>query len=370
MRGTVGVDIGATSVRVVEVTGVDQNGYALVSAVGMSSLPLNAVVAGKIRSPRDVSIALIKAMRMAGVSKRGFIIGISTPTTSFENRVLPTSLSVSERETHLRTLGKALGSSYTLDESVIATYLAKTDQGNTTLSTVGVSSVLNDDVAAVQAVCDLARCTPRAIDLSAAATMRALVRVNSASIEVGSIVDVGASKVTVSTRQGMHLRSVRTTAGGGDDITKAIAGALNISFEAAEELKCTLKLSAAYSRIVQRGAYATTDEMINTEEAITADALNSAADLLVDSIAQSIEASASTGPLPQGVTLCGGTCLLRGFKDRLQRRVGIPVSISRPWAELEKSKKNAEYFKQGKPDPAILISLATAAGLALWKEPL
>lgn len=370
MRGAVGVDIGATSVRVVEVTGVDQNGFALVSAVGIASLPLNAVVAGKIRSPRDVSISLVKAMRMAGVSKRGFIIGASTPTTSFENRVLPTSLSMAERETHLRTLGKSLGSSYSLDESVIATYMAKTDQGNNTLSTVGVASVLDDDVAAIQAVCDLARCYPKAIDLSAAATMRALVRVNSASTEVGSIVDVGASKVTVSTRQGMHLRTVRTTAGGGDDITKAIAGALNISFEEAEDIKCTLKLSAVYSRISQRGAYASSDETVSSQDAITAESLNSAADLLVDSVAQSIEASSSAGPLPQGVTLCGGTCLLKGFKDRLQRRVGIPVSISRPWAELEKSKKNAEYFKQGKPDPAILISLATATGLALWKEPL
>jgi len=371
MRGTVGVDIGATAVRVVEVTGVDQNGYALVSAIGLAPLPLNAVVAGKIRSPRDASIALARAMRMAGVSKRGFIIGVSTPTTSFENRVLPTSLSSSERETHLRTLGKPLGSNYGLDESVIATYLARTDQGDTTLSTIGVSSALSDDVAAVQAVCDLAKCSPRAIDLSAAATMRAMTRVNSSSMEIGSIVDVGASKVTVTTRQGMHLRTVRTTAGGGDDITKAIAASLNISFKEAEDLKYTQKLSANFSRIAQRGAYATQEETINTEEALLADALNSSADLLIDSIAQSIESSSSAGPLPQGVTLCGlGACLLRGFKDRLQRRTGIPVTIVKPWAEIEKSKRNAEYFRQGRPDPAVLISLATATGLALWKEPL
>jgi type IV pilus assembly protein PilM len=372
VASTVGVDIGATMVRVAEVTGVDQNGYALVSAIGTAPLPLNAVVAGKIRSPKDVSIAIVRALRDAGVSRRGFILGLSTPTTSFTNMLFPTAVRSSERESAIRAMGKALGSSYSLEESVIATYLAGTsaDQGANMLSTVGVASSLDEDVIALQAVCDLARCYPRAIDLSAAATMRSLVRVNSSAVEIGSVVDIGASKVTVATRQGMYLRSVRTTAGAGDDITKAIAGALRVSFEEAEELKCTMRLTSSYSRDNSRGSYASSDETTNTTDSVAMDALNSAADLLVDSVAQSVESSSETGALPQGVILCGGSCLLRGLKDRLQRRIGIPVSISRPWAELEKSKKNAEHFKDGKPDPALLISMATAIGLALWKEPL
>ena len=100
-------------------------------------------------------------------------------------------------------------------------------------------------------------------------------------------------------------------------------------------------------------------------------ALTASVDMLVDTVAQSVETDAANhGSMTQGVSLCGGTSLIRGLKDRLQLRLGLPVAIGRPWADLERSKRNAPYFVSGKPDPKLLLMLSTAVGLALWKEPL
>jgi Tfp pilus assembly PilM family ATPase len=98
-------------------------------------------------------------------------------------------------------------------------------------------------------------------------------------------------------------------------------------------------------------------------------ALSVSVDMLVDAIAQSVEDDAANfGSMSQGVSLSGGTALLQGFKTRLQSRLGVPVSIGRPWAEIERSRRNAPFFKDGKVDPRLLVVLSPAIGLALWKE--
>jgi hypothetical protein len=48
----------------------------------------------------------------------------------------------------------------------------------------------------------------------------------------------------------------------------------------------------------------------------------------------------------------------------------VPVVIGRPWADIERSKRNIDFFNEGKPDPFLLYRLSNAVGLALWKEPL
>jgi cell division ATPase FtsA len=204
------------------------------------------------------------------------------------------------------------------------------------------------------------------MDLSGAALLRALTRANPQYGEVSTVVDIGASKVVVATRSGHHLRSVRTTAGAGVEMTRALAQAVGCTFEEAENIKRGMRLPAVERNTVDGYAKAE-QEQISPAERILSQSVN----MVVDSIAQSIEADAANfGSYTQGVTLCGGTSLLRGVKDRLQRRVGVPVIIGRPWAEVERSRRNAAFFIEGQLDPRVLLSLSTAIGLALWKEPL
>ena len=100
MSKLVGVDIGSTSVRAVEVAGVDVKGYALISRIGSSPLPQGAVVAGRVRSPKDVSVALVRALRAAGLPRHGFILGMTSPDLALTTMVFPATVRASEREAY------------------------------------------------------------------------------------------------------------------------------------------------------------------------------------------------------------------------------------------------------------------------------
>ena len=371
MSKLVGVDIGSTAVRAVEVAGVDVKGYALISRVGISPLPQGAVVAGRVRSAKDVSVALVRALRAAGLPRHGFVLGLTSPDVALTTMVFPSTVRASQREGSIRAMGRPLGTTFSLEESRLATYLAgtTTTAEGLSMSTIGVAAALDADVKALQSVCELARCAPRAIDLSAAGLLRSLIRVNSAAGEVGTIVDVGATKTMVATRQGMYLRSLRTTVGAGDEVTRAIAAVTRGSFEEAEQQKYTMRLEEGRGSV--DAGYGTDDDDFarSLRRSPVDSAFSGAVDMLVDAIAQSVEADAANfGSMSQRITLTGGTALLHGFKRKLQQRLGIPVATGRPWADVERSRRNAAFFKDGKVDPRFLVVLSCATGLALWKE--
>ncbi len=363
--GYVGVDIGASAVRVAGVDGVTSEGMALVSRVGLEPLPRGAVVAGRIRDEKTVASALLKALKQAGVSRQGFVIGIASPDSALTARDVPLGMRRGERIPALRLSGSSIAPTFDITEAALATYLAgqNTNRDGITLSTIGVAAVRQTDLDTLLATCERARCSPKAVDLTGSALLRSFVRVGSAPA-VGALVDIGATQTTVVTREGMHMRSLRTTVGGGDDLTQSYANGSGLPFDDAEVAKA--KVDLPITRTGGGGGYVE-DSREDPGEA----SISKAVDLLVDAIAQSIESDANTfGSAPQQIALCGGGGLLRGIKGRLRVRTGIPTKIARPWVELEWSKRNAEHFTEGRADPLLLLSLGAAAGLALWKDPL
>lgn len=372
MSRMIGADIGATAVRVTEVAGVDSNGYAIVTRLAIVPLEPGAVVAGRIRNPKAVSTALLAALREARLPRYGIVLGIGSPDTAISRMALPAVIRADEREGAIRALDRPIAPTFALEDSALSTQSVRIDANpdGTQSAIVAVAAVQQAEIDMIQQVCRLARVTPRAIDLTGAAVTRALTRIAPSTQEVATVVDIGASKTTVATRAGLHLRSLRITAGGGVDLTRAIAGVTGEDVETAELRKLSYRLSAPL-RTGSGFSYGFDDDEQPNQELTAIDrAVNGAVDALVDSIAQAIETDAANhGSYTQGVTLCGGTALLRGLKDRLQQRVGVPVQIGRPWAEIERSSRNASFFTDGQTDPRVLLSIATATGLALWKEP-
>lgn len=377
MGRMVGVDIGATAVRVVEVRGLDSKGYAIVSRLAVAPLREGAVVGGRVRNHVVVSQALIRALRQAGVGHYGFVVGLSSPDAAVAHLQLPAAVRPGERVKAIRTLDRQISPTVPLSEASLSTNVVRTDvtgEGHA-MTTLCVAAALQSEVDSLLKLMKLSRCQPRAIDLSGAATMRALVRTTVDAAEVHTVVDVGATKTTITTRQGLHLRSIRSAPTGGDLITRVLMQVTGDDFETAERRKAYLRLpSAAAHPVVLDAGYGADDELAEAEAAARRSALDealvTAGDELVETIAGSIEADAMNhaNSFTQGVVLCGGTAQLGGLKERLHQRVGVPVQIGRPWAVLERSKQNLVYFRDGVEDPRLMMSLTTAIGLALWKE--
>jgi Tfp pilus assembly PilM family ATPase len=104
-----------------------------------------------------------------------------------------------------------------------------------------------------------------------------------------------------------------------------------------------------------------------SSESSVENAMTLAAGTLIDQIAQAVEADAGS-VATRYVALCGGGAQLRGFKERLQRRLGVDVRLGQPWAHLARTRSNLDYFHNGREDPRLMLSLTTATGLALWRD--
>jgi type IV pilus assembly protein PilM len=369
MKKMVGVDIGTTEVRAVEVAGVDSNSLAIITRVGVSPTPEGAIVGGRIKNPQLLATAMVRALKRAGLPSYGFVLNFSSPDVAMTTMTLPAAIRRDERESAIRALGRPLSANLPLEDSVITSQLlsaAETAEGFE-VHTVAVAAALRSELDVIQSMCKMARCTPRAIDFGGVALIRALTRSQSTSNEVATVVDIGASKTSVATRVGPHVRSLRVTAGGGSELTRSLLSSYGGDFETAERAKYGMKLPGNTRKIASTYA----DDEYRGDKDPALQSLASASDVLVDTIAQSIELDAANhGTYTQGVFLTGGTALLRGFKERLQQRVGVPVVVGRPWADIERSKRNVEMFVDGRPDPRLLFRLSTAVGLALWKEPI
>ena len=367
----IGMDVGATGVRAVEIAGVGPDGFAVVTKIGIAPLPEGAIVGGRVRSPERVAAAMVKALKNGGISRYGVVLGLATPDVNVTKMLLPASVRSDERLTAVRALGRPIAPTLALEDSALTCALVDvhTAPDGVSMATIDVVAARQTDLDGLLEAARLAKITLKAVDLTGAALVRGLSRANPAYGEVGTVIDIGATKVTVATRQGSILRSVRTTLGGGNDLSRAIMQITGETMAEAELRKFGMRVGST-ATAVSIGGYVDDADDYKMSRTPTQDALDAAVDMLVESIGQSVEADAANhGTYTQAVTMCGGSTLLRGLKDRLQARVGVPVSIGRPWVDVERTKRNAAYFVEGRPDPRVLLSISAAAGLALWREP-
>lgn len=382
-RRGVGVDIGATAVRVVEVSGLDADSVAQITRCAIVPLQPGSVHLGQIQDPSAVGWALSEAVKEAKIPTYGAVLGIAGPDTAVARVQLAAALNPNEWGQALRAADRSISPKLPLATSALSLYPVPSPQDLTdpTSRTLLAAATTDAEVDTLLAVAKKSKITPRAVDLSAAAMVRALTRSVLGNEDVATLVDIGSSKVTVVTRQGLHVRSVRTFEGGGDRITRSVMGALGGGYDAAEEAKLSMRLPSATGLApteltvpeVQSlyGSLPTPVERLTPGGDATKDALVTAATSLVEDIAAAVEADAAAHPYSptQGILLCGGSSMLRGLKEQIVQRVGVPAVVGRPWARVIPSKYTQAALNDGVEDPVVLLSLATAVGLAIWKDP-
>jgi type IV pilus assembly protein PilM len=378
MAKQVGVDIGSTSVRVVEVRGLDSRGYAVVSRVGYAPMRENAIVGGRIRNAVAVSQALIRALKQAGVAPYGFVAGYAAPEAAVGRMMLPSALKGEERIKALRTMDRQVSASLRLEDSTIAlNEIRRFSTGDgVSMTAVVVAAAAREEVEQLRQVFKLAKCSPRALDLAGAANMRALVRTVPDGTEVHTVVDIGSTKTSIATRQGPHLRSLRQVAVGGSSFTRAIMG---VTGDTKQEAEARQKIISLVERPVSGpvevgsgyGSTGALQEAESSRQTVLDESVSRVADDLVEQIASSIENDASNygNSFTQGVVLSGATAQIPGLRERLSQRLGVPVQLGRPWATLERNRSNLLYLRDGQEDPKMMMELTTAIGLALWSQP-
>lgn len=155
---------------------------------------------------------------------------------------------------------------------------------------------------------------PDVIDVGPICLFNAFHNIEAAQDEVVALVDIGASTTDIVIQQGHVLKFPRSAPVGGNSLTNAIANAMSMDFDQAEELKISsggVSPEAGGGQELEDILSAQLDKGIATEIRRSFDFF----------IAQ------PDGLAVNRVLLCGGTSRLKGIAEFLEDRLGVPVEI-------------------------------------------
>lgn len=343
----IGLDIGSTAVRAVELTGGDSP--AVVRAA-QAPLPPGAVENGEVRDAHAVAEGIKELWHRGKFKGRQVYCGVGNQRLVVREIALPwlpekemrASLGFQVQELIPMPVDEAV-----LDYDVIEEF-QDDDRKMLRLLLVAAQRVMVEGV--VSAVMS-AKLEPMGLDLVPFALVRS-VGTTGAGMDLEetgdeAIVDIGAHVTNIVVHGAGTTRFVRVLPSGGRDVTLAIARSLGVDDEVAERLK--------------RGEEAPDVENLPSAEQVRTVAIERAG-TFVDEVRSSLEFyTAQSRGTPIGrLIVTGGGSLLHGLLDLMRDR--IPVSVE-PGRVFEHTRSQLTLTE----DAAAMAEpvLAVAVGLAI-----
>jgi len=334
----IGLEISNSAVRVAEVT--FSGGRPKLVNLGQVRLAPRAVVDGAIADVPAVTSAITKCLQEGDFSAKEVHLGIAGLRAITRELDMPhvpdAELDAAVRLQALDVIpfpvDKTLMSARPLEEF--------TGPDGTPLRRVLLAAAHRDLVEPLLEAVAAAGLTPISVDLTSTAMIRSLYDPAASLGGPEAIVAIGAGLTTVVVHEGGVPHFVRTIAEGGDTVTAAIAGALDLPIDDAETTKRNLDQSGPHIRAAATAA----------AEASTS---------LVGEIRSSIEYYST---LPgrseiRRVTLTGGGSRLSGLLERLQQNVRAQVVRGSALSRVETSLTPEEIASRD-PLCAVVIGLA------------
>ncbi len=338
----VSVEISNSAVRMAEV--VVGGGRPELVNLGQVGLPPRAVVDGVILDLPSVRAALERCVKEGGFSAGEVYLGIAglrAITRELEMPLLPDS----EIDSAVRlqaldvipfAIDKALISARPLEETVGPNGMPE--------RRVLIAAAHRDLVDPLVEVVTAAGLTPVSVEPTSSAMIRSLFDPATAAEGPEAIISIGAGLTTVAVHENGVPHFVRTIAEGGDTVTAAIAGALDLPVTDAEVTKRNLDQPAPHIRVAGTAA-------------------RDASMSLIGELRSSIDYYATlTGRNPvRRVVVTGGGSRLSGFVEQLQQQLRLPVIQGSALNRIDCSRLRLPADELGRLDTAV----AVVVGLAL-----
>lgn len=338
----VGVDIGTSAVRAVELT-VDSGHQPVLEAFGQVGIPPGAVVDGEIRDRSQVVQALQRVWKEGGFRQRKVVLGIAGLRAITREVDMPV-LQPDELDDAVRFQADEVVP-FPLDETMISSKVIAqfTDADGTRKLRVLVAAAHRELIGGFVDAVRAAGLEPVGIDLDTAALARAL-HDPAAGGGAEVAVSVGAGLTLVVVHQGGQLQFVRTIDLAGESVTRSIAGALDVPHVDAEKVKRELTLPGTHD--------------FRAEAAV-----RSAVGDLVGEIHNSIRfySSQPGRAAPSRVLVTGAGARTFSFMEQLQDGLDIPVVPASPLARVDTRRLPITPEQTA----AIDATLAVPVGLAL-----
>ena len=346
----VGLDIGTSAVRAVQVT-LGGRGPATLDRIGQVVLPPGAVRDGEIVDPEPVVEALRTLWSRYGFKHRAVHLGVANQQVVVRQMDLPylpddelrDSLAFQAQDAIPIPIEQAILDFHTLEHYEV--------EGGNRFSRILLVAAQRQMVDSILDAVNRAKLEPAGLDLDAFAMLRSLAPEGLLEDRGGEmLIDVGASVTNIVVHQGGVPRFVRILLMGGGGISDALVSGLGLSWEDAEDAKARTGLADDY-------AFGTENETgaIITERAAR----------FVDEIRGSLDYySAQTDAVPVSrAIVSGGASQLPGLRERLSDTLRVPVDRGHPMQELKIGNVGlaSEQLIEAEPYLAVAIGLAVGA---------
>jgi type IV pilus assembly protein PilM len=369
----VGLDIGASGVRAVELKRDRKSGGYLIAKAASVDLPRSAVRNGIIVEPDVVAKALKQLWKKGRFSTRKVVLGLADSGVLTRQMELPW-MPPDDFRTALRyQINDALPvdlSTVEIDYHLLGEGSRKDDHGgDVELNRILIVAANTDAVTTEATVVRKARLEPVAADSAAFALIRTACHgVLPTDSTVHAVADVGADQLTVVVHQGGQPRFIRTIANlGGDTATTAVAERLRISPEEAEDLKRETGLNGpapVVAPIAESSVFGADDDgpaPSDPRVTSTVEALNPWATTVIGEIRNSLDyfqASDPSAPI-QSLTITGRTVELDGLLERIATQIPLSVRVMEPLTGLPASRS---VNKGLAPDTRLAVAVGLAMG--------
>ncbi len=304
--GVVGLDIGAHSIKVCEVSG--SPGKVKVEKFGVFQLSEAALIEDEVQKPSEIVEGILEAFKQAGINSKVVCLGLYGPNTMTKRLNTPEGTK-EEIEDHVLWEAEQY-ITFGADESMIDFHILGENEGGGKDALVAAAKT--DVVDSFSEILKSAKMTVKVVDLNVIALSNIFEEVAGDNLDEYSqgtlLMDFGAqSTKIVIYKRGGPIFTKEIPVGGGL-ITEEIQRQMGVSYEEAEDLKTTQ------------------DENGNLPEEIL-NIINAQVDQQVAEIRKNINFYVTQGSAEK-VSYCfvtGGSSLLPGLVDKLSVVAGVPV---------------------------------------------
>lgn len=342
-RSIVGVDIGSTSLRAVELADAAKARPTLVRFAEIP-VPEGAVSRGEVLEPNTVGGLLKELWSQGGFKSKRVVLGMGNQRVLARDLSVPSAPRARIRET-LPFVAQdmlpvpvqdALLDFYPISETI-------TESGPTThgLLIAAVKDAVAGNVKAVQA----AGLTPVEVDLIPFALDRLILGRPKVAGTV-ALVDIGAYTTSVVVAADGVPQFVRIIPTGGADLTESLATRLELDIDEAERIKRHYGIVASVA---------------SPEERTVAKAIIESVGDLLNSLRNTISYYSNTRPTSPvtSVLLCGGGSHLPGLVTAVGDYTRLPARVADPFSGVALSRSmDAQQLRQQHPSITVALGLA------------
>lgn len=339
-KSMVGVDIGSSSVKAVELQG--KNGDFQLVSLGYESLEPDSVVDGQIMELNSVSNAISNIFNEHKIKTNRVAAGVNGHSVIVKNIILPQMSSAELQESFAWHAEEHIPfdiADVTLDYHVTGS----TDDAIHVL----MAACKRDKVANLKQAIQLAGKQPAIIDVDAFALQNCYeLNYDPQPNEVVALLNIGASTTNINILNGNRSVFTRDASFGGNQYTSLLQKELGLTFEHAEQVKRGMPLP----------------EPVEDRDIIPI--LETVSDILALEIQKTMDFYRATvedgGVAVEKILVSGGGSKLAGLIDFLAKQFEMPVEIFDPFRKIKVDSRgfDPEYMREVIPEMAIAVGLA------------